>query len=164
MRERSRRPKHFAAKKKKSLLLGFLFVPFCFPFFTFPVSSRQHEVVPFVVILTRSHRVWRRTQVSLRPWISLSSWCVRYRDWRDVDVPDIDCSDEMQSDILYPPSVMSGCHVDSRLFQEQREWAFIIDVIKSTRQKYAVYVQCIYRFFMFVAVHSTSLCTQWWYL
>lgn len=55
----------------------------------------------------------------------------------------------MQSNIQYPPTVMPGCHVDSRLFREQHEWAFIIHAIESTRCMYAFYV---YRFFMFVAV------------
>lgn len=66
-------------------------------------------------------------------------------DWRHVDLPDIDCSNEGCNPIFSFLRLMPGCYIDSRVFSEQHEWGFIIHfiihVVKSTSCVNAFYVE-----------------------
>lgn len=143
--------KHLSLQKRTT---GF-FQSFCFLYYYYFLSpTLSKEVIQFGVIsplqltvFTQRKKVHSSLAITLNTlFISVRQifrlkrgWPASYwlQQW------------EMKSNIQYPPTVIQGRHVDSRLFWEQHEWTFIIHVIKSTSCMYAFYA---HTFFMFLAV------------
>lgn len=106
----------------------------CSFIYFFLSSSKISQLHLLCGVILRCDRVFQSWKVLSRPSLTLNSFyfeCITFLDWRVLSCPANDHSNQRWN-ILYPPTIVPGCHVETRLFQERHKWTFIINGVRNT--------------------------------